>query len=78
VRVIPPWQVTINENENPRDNDDTMIFLRGSLACRKLRPHCSDSPHLEFHALIGITRLTRDGVLHNQHKMGIRKLRAIK
>jgi hypothetical protein len=26
---------------------------------------------LEVHALIGITRLTRNQVPHNQHKMGI-------
>ena len=34
--------------------------------------------HLEVHALIGITRLTRNRVPHNQHiKMGIHKPRAI-
>jgi hypothetical protein len=33
--------------------------------------------HLEVHALIGITRLTHNRVLHNQHKMRIHKPRAI-
>jgi hypothetical protein len=33
--------------------------------------------HLKVHALIGITRLTHNQVLHNQYKMGIHKPLAI-
>jgi hypothetical protein len=34
VRCIPPWQETINQSqETPKDNDGTMIYPQGSLAC---------------------------------------------
>ena len=42
-----------------------MIFYRGSLACRQASPRCGDSLTWRF------TRLTRNCVPHNQHRMRI-------
>ena len=54
------------------DNDDTRFFTEVHLLADKLVPVVAI--HLEVHALIGITRLTRNRVPHSQHKIWIHKL----
>ena len=56
--------------------DDIRFFTEVHLLADKLVPIVVIHS-LEVHALICITRITRNQVPHNQHKMGIHKLRAI-
>ena len=76
--IIPPWQV-INHNEYQKyqgDNDDTINFSSEvHLLAGKLVPVVAI--HLEVHALIGITRLTRNRVPHSEQKLRIHKPRVI-
>ena len=74
--VIPPCRrvnqsitrININEDQSPRNQMmNTMIFYRGSLACRQASPRCGDSLTWRF------TRQTLNRVPHNQHKMRITK-----
>jgi hypothetical protein len=58
-------------------NDDAInFFSEVHLLAGKLVPVVAIHS-LEVHMLIGITRLTRNPVPHNQHKMRIHKPRAI-
>jgi hypothetical protein len=58
------------------EQDDIRFFTEVHLLAGKLVLVVRFT-HFEVHALISITRQTRNQVLHNQHKMGIHKPHAI-
>jgi hypothetical protein len=73
--IIPPWQEKINQSQwIPIKSSE--IGWHNNFSPRFTYLPASWSPlwwftHLEVHARIGITRLTRNRVSHNQHKMMI-------
>jgi hypothetical protein len=68
---------SMNTKEYQGDNDDTInFFSEVHLLAGKLVPVAAIHS-LGDHVLIGITRLTRNRVPHNQHKMRIQKSRTI-
>jgi hypothetical protein len=54
-----------SDNQSITMNTNEILVHRGSLACRQGSPCCGDSLTWRF------TRLTRNRVPHNQHKMRI-------